>query len=109
MPKKALQRFPGRAPTHPGAILREDVIPATGLTIAEVAKRLGVTRQQLHRVLAEKAAISPEMALRLGKFCGNGPGLWLRMQQSYDLWYAEQKMRDELARIERGPVPAEAA
>lgn len=109
MPKKALEPYPGRMPTHPGAILRTIAIPATGLTIAEVAKRLGVTRQQLHRVLAEKAAISPEMALRLGKFCGNGPNLWLRMQQTYDLWHAQKKIQDELATIERGPVSAEAA
>jgi len=60
---------------------------------------LGVTRQHLHRILAETAPVSPEMALRLGKFCGNGPGLWLRMQQAYDLWHAERAMRKEIAKI----------
>jgi addiction module HigA family antidote len=83
-------RRPKRVPTHPGAILREDVLPAVGEAVAGMARKLGVTRQHLHRILAEKAAVSPEMAIRLGKFCGNGPELWLRMQQAYDLWHAER-------------------
>jgi addiction module HigA family antidote len=83
---------PKRAPTHPGAILREDVLPALGLSVSEVAQHLGVTRQQLHRILAERAAISPEMAIRVGKLCGNGPELWIGMQQAYDLWHAQQKL-----------------
>src|SRR5262245_11884035 len=92
-------RRPARVPTHPGAILREDVLPATGEVVASAAKKLGVTRQHLHRILAEKAPVSPEMAIRLGKFCGNGPELWLRMQQAYDLWHAERAMRTEVAKI----------
>jgi addiction module HigA family antidote len=64
-----------------------------------VAKTLGVTRQQLHRIMAEKAPITPAMALRLGKFCGNGPGLWLRLQQAYDLWHAERALKKEIAKI----------
>ena len=87
-------------PTHPGALLREDVLPAIGLSISKVAVRLGVTRQTLHRILSEESAITPEMALRLGKFCGNGPDLWLRMQEAYDLWHAERRLHDELAGIE---------
>src|SRR5436190_13946258 len=74
-------RRPMRMPTHPGAILREDVLPAIGETVARAARKLGVTRQHLHRILAEKAPVSRKMALRLGKFCGNGQELWLRMQQ----------------------------
>jgi addiction module HigA family antidote len=92
-------RRPAREPTHPGAILREDVLPAIGERVANAAKKLGVTRQHLHRILAEKAPISPEMAIRLGKFCGNGPELWLRMQQTYDLWHARRALKDEIARI----------
>ncbi len=46
-----------------------------------------------------ETAITPEMAVRLGKFCGNGPGLWLRMQQNYDLWHAERELHDESKRI----------
>ncbi len=88
-----------RPPTHPGAILREDVLPALCLSVSEAARQLGVTRQTLHRIMAEKASITPEMAARLGRFCGNGPGLWLRMQQAYELWRAERELGAELERI----------
>ncbi|MBW2592202.1 MAG: HigA family addiction module antidote protein [Deltaproteobacteria bacterium] len=88
-----------RSPVHPGEILREDVLPAIGLSISEAARRLGISRQQLHRVLACTHPITTDMALRIGKFAGNGPGLWLRMQQTYDLWYAEYRMKDELSKI----------
>jgi addiction module HigA family antidote len=83
-----------------------DILPALGVSVTEAARRLGVTRQTLHRIMAEDASISPEMALRLGRFCGNGPGLWLRMQQAYDLWYTERRLKNELARI---PVHKQAA
>jgi addiction module HigA family antidote len=89
-----------RPPIHPGEILREDVLPALGISVSEAARKLGISRQQLHRVLACTHPITTEMALRIGKFAGNGPGLWLRMQQAYDLWYAEQRMKDELSEIE---------
>jgi addiction module HigA family antidote len=88
-----------RPPTHPGELLREDVLPALNLTVSEAARQLRVTRQTLHRILSGTSAISPEMAVRLGKFCGNGPGIWLRMQQSFDLWHAEKRLRDELEKI----------
>ena len=89
-----------RPPTHPGEILREDVLSALGLSVSEVARRIGISRQQLHRVLACTHPITTEMALRIGKFAGNGPGIWLRMQQTYDLWHAERRMKEELSKIE---------
>ncbi len=89
-----------RPPIHPGEILREDVLKNLGLSVSEAARRLGVSRQQLHRVLACTHPITTEMALRIGKFAGNGPGIWLRMQQAYDLWHAEHRMADELSKIE---------
>ena len=89
-----------RPPTHPGEILREDVLQSLGLSISEAAMRLGVSRQQLHRILAGTHPVTIEMALRLGKFTGNGPGIWLRLQQAYDLWNTEIKMSDELSQIE---------
>ena len=89
-----------RSPIHPGEILREDVLPSLELSISEAARRLNISRQQLHRVLACTHPITTEMALRIGKFAGNGPGIWLRMQQAYDLWHAEQRMKDELSKIE---------
>jgi addiction module HigA family antidote len=99
MAERAIRRDPNRPPIHPGAILREDVLPAIGEPVMTVAKKLGVTRQHLHRILAEKTPVSPEMAIRLGKFCGNGPELWLRMQQGYDLWHAERALRKVVAKI----------
>jgi addiction module HigA family antidote len=93
------ERTRTRAPTHPGAILREDVLPALGMSVTGVARALGVSRQQVHRIMAETAPVTPEMALRLGKFCGNGPDLWLRMQATYDLWHARRNIGHEIDRI----------
>jgi addiction module HigA family antidote len=89
-----------RPPTHPGEILREDVLKGLGLSVSEAARRLGVSRQQLHRILAGTHPITTEMALRIGKFAGNGPGLWLRMQQNYDLWHTTEKISVELSKIQ---------
>jgi addiction module HigA family antidote len=89
-----------RPPIHPGELVREDVLPALKLSVSEAARRLRVSRQQLHRILACTHPITTEMALRIGKLAGNGPGLWLRMQQSYDLWHTEQSLKDELEKIE---------
>jgi addiction module HigA family antidote len=74
-----------RIPTHPGELLREDTLPALGISVSEAARKLGVSRQMLHKILATKAPITPEMAVRIGKFCGNGPNLWLNMQAAHDL------------------------
>ena len=86
-------------PIHPGEILREDVLPVLRLSVTEAAKQLGIARQTLHRILAGQAGVTPEMAVRLGKFCGNGPGLWLRLQQTHDLWHAEKRLADAVDRI----------
>jgi addiction module HigA family antidote len=88
-----------RQPTHPGEILREDVLPALRLSVSEAARQLRVTRQTLHRILSGRSSVTPEMALRLGRFCGNGPDLWLRMQQAHDLWRAREELRAELEQI----------
>ena len=88
-----------RAPMHPGEVLREDILPELKLSVSEAARRLGVSRQQLHRILGCTHPITVEMALRIGKLAGNGPGLWLRMQQNHDLWHAEQELKGELKLI----------
>ncbi|MCZ6750096.1 MAG: HigA family addiction module antitoxin [SAR324 cluster bacterium] len=90
---------PQRVPAHPGAILRLDVLPALGLTVSRAARELGVSRQTLHRIMAGTHPVTTEMALRLGKFCGNGPEIWLRMQQAHDLWHAQRRMTKELGKI----------
>jgi addiction module HigA family antidote len=88
-----------RSPTHPGAILREDVFPNLGISVTEFARHLGVSRQTLHAVLSEKSGVTPELALRLGTFLGNGPQLWIEMQSKYDLWHAELKLKKILPKI----------
>jgi addiction module HigA family antidote len=93
------------APTHPGAVLRDTVLPALRLSVIETARQLHVSRQTLHRILSEQAAVTPEMAVRLGRFCGNGPRLWLRLQQEYDLRRAEETLAKEIRNI---PVHGEA-
>jgi addiction module HigA family antidote len=94
-------------PSHPGETLREDVIPALGLTITEAAKQLGVTRAALSRVLNGRAAISPEMALRLESWLGIENGaradLWLSQQAAYDLWQARQAGMPSI--VQRATIP----
>jgi addiction module HigA family antidote len=90
---------PHRPPTHPGQIVRDEVLPSLEVTVSEAARQLRVTRQTLHRILSGRSGISPEMAVRLGKFCGNGAGRWLSMQHAYDLWHAERRLHDELKKI----------
>ncbi len=75
---------PMKSPAHPGRLLNDD-IEALGLTVAEAAESLGVTRQQLYRVLKGTSAISPEMAFRLEKAIGTSANTWLRMQSAFDL------------------------
>jgi addiction module HigA family antidote len=86
---------------HPGELLREEILPALGRSRAEIAQLLGVSRQALHAVLAERASVTPEMALRLGKLCGNGPELWLALQTRHDL---ERLRREKAAEIDAIPT-----
>ena len=80
---------------HPGELLREEILPALDRPKTEIAKLLGVSRQTLYDVLKEKQPVTPGMALRLGKLCGNGPDLWLNLQKRYDLHQAQQGNRRE--------------
>lgn len=79
-------RDPKRRPTHPGEILREDVLPALRLTQGEFAKQLGVSRLTVSELLREKRAVLPDMALRLARLLNTTPESWLNMQQAVDLW-----------------------
>ncbi len=85
--------------THPGELLREDVLPALNRTKTEIASLLGISRQTLYDILDEKQPVTPGMALRLGKLCGNGPDLWINMQRAYDLRIAEKKLAKEIGKI----------
>lgn len=96
-------------PPHPGETLREDVLPALGLTVTDAAAQLGVTRAALSRVLNGRAAISPEMALRLEGWLGAKNGgradLWISQQAAYDLWQARKA---GAPKVKRAPTLATA-
>jgi len=94
-------------PPHPGLTLRDDVLPALGLSVTQAADQLGVSRVALSRVLNGRAAISPEMALRIEAWLGVSRGgearLWLAEQSAYDVWQAQQRLK--LAPIQVQPAP----
>lgn len=81
-----------RCPSHPGALLRDVVIPSTGRTKVEIASLLGISRQHLYDLLREAKPVSPAVAVRLGKLFGDGAAPWLRMQAAHDTWHAEREI-----------------
>lgn len=83
-------------PPHPGEVLRDWL---TDITVTEAAKRLGVTRVALSRVLNGSAAVSADMDLRLSRALGTTPGLWYAMQGDFDLWQAQRRFRARVRRI----------
>lgn len=83
-------RNPNRKPTHPGAVLREDVLPTLGMTQTEFAERLGVSRLTVSELLHEKRACSPDMAARLARLLNTTPESWLAMQVAVDVWTVRQ-------------------
>lgn len=91
-------------PPHPGETLREDIFPALGVTVKEAAEQLGVARPTLSKVLNGRAAISPEMALRIEKWLGVENGgradLWLAEQAAYDLWQARSKFNANIQQVQ---------
>jgi addiction module HigA family antidote len=88
------------SPTHPGSVLTEE-LDALGISVSQAAVDLGVSRQILSGIINGRRPITPEMAVRIGHYIGNGAGLWARMQVNHDLWKAEQAMRSALKRIRR--------
>ena len=97
-------------PPHPGLTLRDDVLPALGLSVTAAAQQLGVSRVALSRVLNGRAAISPEMALRIEAWLGLARGgearLWLAEQSAYDVWQAAQKFKAQPMRVQPAPTAA---
>jgi addiction module HigA family antidote len=95
-------------PPHPGETLRDDVLPALGLTVTDAAAQLGVTRAALSRVLNGKAGTSPETALRLERWLGVNHGgrasVWLAMQSACDLWAAERTAKTVLKKIKPAAI-----
>ena len=80
-------------PIHPGQILKSMYLAPLGITQGEAAENLGVTRKTFSMLLNGHQGISAEMALRLAKALNTTPELWMNMQNSYDLWHAEQKVK----------------
>lgn len=81
-----------RCPTHPGALLREDLIPAVGKSKVEIAQLLGISRQHLYDLIEERKPVTAKTAARLGKLFGDGTGVWLRMQAAHDAWHATREV-----------------
>ena len=88
-----------RRPTHPGAILREDILPAAELTQTGLAQIIGVSRRAVNEICQERRGISTDMAHRLARVFGNSPEFWLRMQQAVDLWEAAETNKAEYQKI----------
>ncbi len=84
---------------HPGELLREEILPATGRPKADIARLLGISRQTLYDILNERQPVTAAMALRLGKLFGNGPMLWINLQKIYDLEQAETQLAETLRNI----------
>jgi addiction module HigA family antidote len=89
----------GRRPTHPGEMLHEDFLPDYHLTVSALAAAIGVSRQSVNELLRGRRAVSPEMALRLGKLFGDSAEFWLNAQRAVDLWDAAQAIQGDVAGI----------
>ena len=94
-----------RRPTHPGAILREDVLPAARLTQDKLASLLGVSRRTVSEILRERRPVTTDMAHRLARAFGTSPEMWLGLQQDVDLWDTHQARRREYEKIKRVAKP----
>lgn len=90
-----------RRPTHPGEILREDVLPAAGLTQGELARVLGVSRRTVSEIVHERRPVTTDMAHRLARAFGTSPEMWLGLQQDVDLWDAHHERHAEYKQIKR--------
>ena len=86
-------------PPHPGEVLKDGVFADNLVSVTDAATALGVTRVSLSRVLNGKAGVSAEMAVRLGKWLGTGPEVWINMQAQYELWKAEQALKTMVRKI----------
>ena len=99
--EQVMARKSGLPPVHPGEIIKEDILPTVGLSVTAAAKALGVSRQMLHDILAERKPLSAIMCLKVSRLFGGSPEIWMRLQAAYDLKKAEQnkKIMDRVMRI----------
>lgn len=89
-----------RRPTHPGELLREDVMPHLDITQGRLAELLHVSRQTINEIVTEKRSVTMDMAYRLGRLFGMDPSTWIRMQEAVDAWDTLRKHREEYDAIE---------
>ena len=95
-----MERKNGLPPVHPGEIIREDILPAVGLSVTTAAKALGISRQMLHGILAGHKPLSAVMCLKVARLFGGSPEVWMRLQASYDLKKSAQNKK-VMARVAR--------
>ncbi|MBW1766193.1 MAG: HigA family addiction module antidote protein [Deltaproteobacteria bacterium] len=88
-----------RKPTHPGELIREDLLPETGITQTHLARLMGVSRRTVSEIIHERRQVTPDIAFRLAKVFNSTPEMWLNMQQSVDLWKTNQAHGREYERI----------
>jgi addiction module HigA family antidote len=88
-----------RNPTHPGEILKEDFLTPIGLTQVELARALKTSFRTINEILNEKRSISPDMALRLARYFGTSPDIWVGLQADYDLYWAKLKSKKTIEDI----------
>ena len=91
-------------PSHPGDILREDILPELNLTVTDAANQLGVSRVALSRMINGRSALSADMAIRLAQWLGGEAETWLRLQMQYDLWQAKKKSRAKVKPVSRTSI-----
>ncbi|MEF2070200.1 HigA family addiction module antitoxin [Consotaella aegiceratis] len=96
-------------PIHPGEILREDFLAPLALSPYALAKALHIPRTRIERLVREESPVTPDTALRLARYFGTTPDLWLNLQRSYDLAVEAEAKKEEIARIEPRPIAGEAA
>jgi addiction module HigA family antidote len=90
-----------RKPSHPGALIRDVILPETGLTISELARRCGVARNTMSKVVNERGDVTEDIAIRLSHVLGSTPRFWLGMQSNLNLWQLEQKNKRVYQGMER--------
>lgn len=102
---ETLTRDSNRCPTHPGAFLREIVLPGIDAPKTRIAESLGISRQTLYDIINEKQPVTPEMAIRLAAYLGGSDQSWLNMQSAYDLWHARRRVdTKKIMKVERTPI-----
>jgi len=89
-----------RRPTHPGEMLREEFMPDFGLSVAQLAQRVGVSRQSVNELVHERRSLSPDMALRLARLFGQSPQFWLNLQRNVDIWDSFESGHEAIEAIE---------